>query len=126
MNNSNNLTYYNLGKRDGLADLFVLIRIDGLVGGVRRATELMRAINPENPHTEHVEKILKEHEGNRVFLLTSGDGGDGDEWQLHSIHSTSESADKAKAEFQVELTRLDGSTFHHEATIEEWPVEGCT
>lgn len=55
----------------------------------------------------------------RVFLLTSGDGTDGHEWQCYSIHRTRESAERAKREFEVERRREDGSIYYYEATIEE-------
>ena len=59
-----------------------------------------------------------------VWLLTTGDGSDGNEWRLESIHSTKEGAVKAKAEYEKPRKRLDGSTFSFDdADIEEWDLE---
>jgi hypothetical protein len=61
---------------------------------------------------------------NFVYLLTSGDGDThGDEWRLHGIYSTKESAERAKAEYERERPRSDGTTYRLEANIEQWNVE---
>lgn len=46
----------------------------------------------------------------KVWLLTSGDGSDGDEWDVISIHGSEESAIKAKKEYEYDVN------------IEEWDV----
>jgi hypothetical protein len=66
---------------------------------------------------------MSEKYAGTVYLLTSGDGSHDDEWVCHSIHSTMESAKRAKREYEIERTRPDGSTYHNCAIIEEWPVE---
>lgn len=60
---------------------------------------------------------------NRVFLVTSGSGEDGDEWFVHSIHSTSEFAENAKNYYNRERKNLDGTTYHYDAVVEEWPID---
>jgi hypothetical protein len=61
---------------------------------------------------------------NFVYLLTSGDScTHGDEWRLHGIYSTKESAERAKAEYEREMPRRDGTTYRLEANIEQWNVE---
>lgn len=62
-----------------------------------------------------------------VYLVTSGKRGYavyGYEWNLHSIHLTRESAEQGLAEYQCPRTRPDGSIYHFDGQIEEWPVEG--
>ena len=59
----------------------------------------------------------------RVFLLTKGDGSDGDEWCLISIHSSRELAEVAQADFSTPRERPDGSTHSMYAQIEEWEVD---
>lgn len=59
-----------------------------------------------------------------VFLLTTGDGSDGDEWQVVSIHRTKESAEKAKVEYEKPRPRLTTGFYARTANIEEWDVEG--
>jgi hypothetical protein len=58
-----------------------------------------------------------------VYLLTSGDGTCVDEWRLHGIYGTRESAERAKAEYERERPRSDGTTYRLEANIEQWNVE---
>ena len=60
---------------------------------------------------------------NVIFLLTSGDGSDGDEWNVISIHSNYELAEGAKTRYEAPRTRSDGSTYCFWAQIEEWPVD---
>lgn len=60
--------------------------------------------------------------GGVVWLLTSGTGADGDEWQVHSIHASEEGAVRAKAEYEKLRTRPDGSTYSFAANIEKWVV----
>lgn len=59
----------------------------------------------------------------KVWLLTTGDGDFGNEWNLESIHSTEESAKRAEKEFEATRYNKDGSSYSHEAEIEEWEVE---
>ena len=59
----------------------------------------------------------------KVWLLTTGDGSDGNEWGVNSIHSTKELAEKAKKEFERPRSRGDGSTYTFDAEIEEWVVD---
>ena len=58
-----------------------------------------------------------------VWLLTTGDGSDGSEWDVKSIHATKDGAERAKTEYEKPRTRGDGSTYTLTATVEEWPVE---
>ena len=58
-----------------------------------------------------------------VYLLTCGDGSDGDEWGVISIHATIESAERAKKEYEIPMIRGDSSTYKREAQIEKWVVE---
>jgi hypothetical protein len=55
-----------------------------------------------------------------VYLVTSGDGSDGNEWYVVSIHSTREAAEKFVNDYNAHRPRwarleLEG--------IEEWPVD---
>lgn len=62
----------------------------------------------------------------KVYLLTTGDGSDGDAWALLSIHATMESAEAARAEYQKPRFRHDGSSYiSYTNDIEEWEVEGA-
>lgn len=58
-----------------------------------------------------------------IFLLTHGDGSDGDEWQVISIHATRTGAERAKINYESPRVRVDGSTYTFDAKIEEWKVE---
>lgn len=58
-----------------------------------------------------------------VWLLTTGSGQDGDEWNVESIHASLPGAELAKAEYERPQVRPDGSVFHHEAQIEVWEVK---
>ena len=59
----------------------------------------------------------------QVWLLTSGDGSDGNEWGLISIHSSEELALLAKAKYEAPRSRYYSSTYCLEANIEEWSVD---
>lgn len=59
----------------------------------------------------------------KVFFLTTGSGGDGDEWGVISVHSTLELATIAKNRYSAPIMRRDGSTYSRESTIEEWVVD---
>ena len=58
-----------------------------------------------------------------VYLLTTGDGEDGNEWYVESIHETHDGAVTAKGFYERTSYRPDGTTYHHEAKIEEWKLE---
>jgi hypothetical protein len=62
----------------------------------------------------------------KVYLLTVGDGSEGDEWQLINIYATKGRAKLAKKAYEEEQhRRYDGSIFHNRANdIEEWTLEG--
>lgn len=57
-----------------------------------------------------------------AWLLTTGDGSDGSEWGVESIHATEESAKKAQVDYEAPRVRPDGSTYTFDAQIEKWPV----
>ena len=52
----------------------------------------------------------------KVWLLTEGDGEDGNSWFVIGIYSTREKAEKAKSTYDALKT-------HHRAVIEEWSVD---
>ena len=59
-----------------------------------------------------------------VYLLTYGNGEDGDEWAVVSIHATKESAEAAKAEYEKPMLHKDGFPCVHRCNaIEEWAVK---
>jgi hypothetical protein len=58
-----------------------------------------------------------------VFLLTTGEGSDGDEWDVKSIHSSREAAEKAKLIYESPQMRPDGTSYNFSANIEEWEVD---
>jgi hypothetical protein len=58
-----------------------------------------------------------------VWLVTTGSGEDGDEWDVVSIHSTQSGAEQAKAAYETPQTRPDGSTYSFDAHIEEWFID---
>ncbi len=60
---------------------------------------------------------------NKVFLLTSGDGSDGNEWSVISIHSIRALAEIAKLKYSEPQKRFDGSTYIRESEIEEWTID---
>lgn len=57
-----------------------------------------------------------------VWLLTTGDASDGNEWDVQSIHESEESAIKAKTQYEAPKFRVDGSAYSLNAQIEEWDV----
>ena len=59
----------------------------------------------------------------KIYLLTTGSGADGDEWNVLSVHRTKEGADRAKAIYEAPQERRDGSTYNYDAAVEEWDVE---
>ena len=59
-----------------------------------------------------------------LYLLTTGDGSDGDEWHLLGIYSTYERAAEARARFQEPRKRPDGSSYiYYGVAIETWPLD---
>ena len=58
-----------------------------------------------------------------VFLLTTGDGSDGNEWSVQGIYSTRELAEIAQAKYSEPQKRFDGSTYIRESEIEEWEID---
>jgi hypothetical protein len=51
-----------------------------------------------------------------VYLVTTGNGSDGDEWNVHGIFATQEAAD----------TFVRGTSGHSFYEVEEWGVHGST
>ena len=60
---------------------------------------------------------------NTVFLLTTGDGSDGNEWGVQSIHSSRESAEAAQVKYSRPMETVYGSMYVRESQIEEWAVD---
>ena len=58
-----------------------------------------------------------------AYLVTTGDGSDGDEWHVHGIFSSRELAQPLYDKITALRTRPDGSTFRHDADIEEWLID---
>ena len=58
-----------------------------------------------------------------VYLLTTGDGSDGNEWIVHGVYSSAERAQNAKREYERPRERPDGTTYYYGADIEEWEVD---
>ena len=58
-----------------------------------------------------------------VYLLTTGDGSDGSEWNLESIHKTEDGAKEAKSKYERRRYRPNGTWYTLDADIEEWDVE---
>ena len=59
----------------------------------------------------------------KVWLLTTGDGCDGSEWDVQGIYSTYELAEKACKKYLQPRYRPDGSSYVFEANVEEWDVD---
>jgi hypothetical protein len=60
---------------------------------------------------------------NTVFLLTSGDGSDGDEWGVISIHSSREFAETAQVKYSEPQKNIYGGTYIRQSEIEEWAID---
>ena len=58
-----------------------------------------------------------------VYLLTSGDGSDGDEWYVQSIHASKKGANKAKKAYERRRYRPNGTWYTFDASVEEWEVK---
>lgn len=60
-----------------------------------------------------------------VFLLTKGDGSDGDEWHVIAIYSTRDRADRAKVDYDTEKHYRPDGTYYYRISneIEEWSVD---
>ena len=59
----------------------------------------------------------------KVWLLTTGDGCDGSEWHVESIHPTKASAMLAQKKYSEPIKRDDGSEYSLDCDIEEWTLE---
>ena len=59
----------------------------------------------------------------KVWLLTTGDGSDGSEWNVEGIYSTLELAEKAKKWYERRRYRPNATHYNYNANIEEWDVE---
>jgi len=59
----------------------------------------------------------------KIWLLTSGSGADGDEWGVISIHRTKEGAEQAEKVYEAPRPRADGSTYVFDGEVEEWDVK---
>ena len=57
-----------------------------------------------------------------VYLLTTGDGSDGDEWSVLSIHSTEELAKEAQEKYAPSVT-IYGNPYTRDSEIEKWEVD---
>ena len=61
----------------------------------------------------------------KVYLLTHGDGSDGDEWDVISIHATEESAWEKRSLEGWDIN-INGRGYDKHWSIEEWDVEGVS
>lgn len=61
----------------------------------------------------------------QVWLLTTGDSSDGNEWYVQAIYATHALAVAAQVEYQRELTRPDGTKYQRECAVEKWTVIGA-
>lgn len=59
----------------------------------------------------------------KVWLLTTGDGSDGNEWDVRGVYSTEALAEKARKEYETPIQRPDGTSYHYDANVEEWDVD---
>jgi hypothetical protein len=59
----------------------------------------------------------------KIWLLTSGSGADGDEWNVESVHRTKEGAEAAEKVYEAPRPRSDGSTYTFDAEVEEWELK---
>lgn len=53
----------------------------------------------------------------KVWLVTFGEGDDGDAWDVHSIHSTKEKAEAVRARLS------ESSAYRLPFRVEEWEVD---
>ena len=58
----------------------------------------------------------------KIYLLTSGSGWDGDEWHVISVHRTKEGAERAEKIYEAPRPRGDGSTYTFDSEVEEWEL----
>lgn len=58
-----------------------------------------------------------------IYFLTSGDGSDGNEWRVISVHSSRELAETAQAKYSEPQKNIYGRTYVRESEIEEWAVD---
>ena len=59
----------------------------------------------------------------RVYLLTTGDGSDGNEWNVERICSTKKKVVSAKRKYERKIFRKDGSYYRRDSKIEIWDVD---
>lgn len=69
------------------------------------------------------DELIKLRIATTIWLLTTGSGMDGDEWEVISIHRTKEGAEAAKKAYEVPQTRPDGSIYTFDAEVEEWNIQ---
>lgn len=58
-----------------------------------------------------------------VFLLTTGDGSDGNEWGVLGVYSARELAEKSKKRYESPRPNIYGNLYSPESQIEEWEVD---
>ena len=58
-----------------------------------------------------------------VYLVTTGDGWDGYEWNIISIHKTHEGAEEGLKYYTRDRFRKDGSIYNYKAQIEDWELK---
>lgn len=59
----------------------------------------------------------------KVWLVTTGDGEDGNEWNVLHIWSSEEKAKAAKEQYEKPQKRSDGSEYSTQAEVEEWTLD---
>lgn len=62
------------------------------------------------------------NEEKSVWLLTTGSGADGDEWNVESVHATEGGAMAAKIAYEQPRLRANGTSYVSEANVEQWPL----
>ena len=73
----------------------------------------------ETPFVPSACSAVREH---YVWLLTTGDGSDGNEWNIQSIYAPESDAQSAKAKYEKLCYRSDGSSYKCKAAVEKWPI----
>ena len=58
-----------------------------------------------------------------VYLLTTWDGLDSNDWTVLGAYSSFSLANKAKERYEAPQTRPDGSTFCWAAEVETWDID---
>jgi hypothetical protein len=59
-NISDDLLFHTLGRRDGIIDVFIMIRVHGIEAGLRMIGEQYQKIHGDNPH---IADYLSKHPG---------------------------------------------------------------